>query len=481
MSPVDGIYPIAIGLAEGGWVAVVYVLVDAVARVHPSLGAFVFAIAAGACCLAAPWIDRHTPTRLVIVFGLLLGGALVGLLLAASAGLVIAARTPLGALKDDPGAVLVGLAALRGFIRAGALQDVGQAARPFFVGLVGLAGAWAFGGALIEPWRSAFREASVIPTLAFVAGSLAATGLARAAYAASDAELDPRTNRPWLVALLGVALAVGLAALPIGQGAERVLAALIGWQLTLPILILSAIVARILVPSRRRALRRAGAFTIAPLVALAVLAVIAAVLPHDTAGPTPQTGGPVGFGQFEPTSPAFGIALTLSAIALIAGVVVFLARSWRRNADVDRIGSSPDSRTYALGRDASDDGGPGLGGRLRRLVRRGRPRDAVEAYLALLRALEPDAELRRDAAETPAAHARRLRELGLGTLELDLLAADFELARWGARRLSSAEDRRAVGRSNRLRAVFAGRSARGSPEPTRDPRRGRPGRTDADR
>jgi hypothetical protein len=52
----------------------------------------------------------------------------------------------------------------------------------------------------------------------------------------------------------------------------------------------------------------------------------------------------------------------------------------------------------------------------------------------------------------------------MGTLELDLLAADFQLARWGGRRLSGAEDRRAIGRWERFRDRLARRSAE-RPEP----------------
>jgi Domain of unknown function (DUF4129) len=459
MLPVDAVYPIAVGLAEGGWVAVLYLLVDAVARVGPALHPIVFGLAAGGCCLAAARIDRLAPSRLTIVVGLLVGGAIAGVVLAAVTGLALGGRSPIGALADDPGAVLVGLAALRGFVRAGALRDAGQAARPFFVGLIGLAAAWIFGGALSEPMRTAFRDAAVVPTLAFVAGSLAATGLARTAYAASDADFDPKTNRTWLVALLGVAAALGLAALPIGQGMERVMAAVIAWPMTLPIVIAAAFVARLLVPSRGGVLRRAGAFTFGPLILLAVLAIISVLLPHNEVGPTLPEGGASGVQGPDPYSPVFGIGLTLAALVIIAAVLVFVARAWRRNADATRGRSGLERRQHDVGRGVTDVGaGLGLGDRLRRLVRRGRPGDAVAAYVAVLRALEPDEELRRDPAETPAAHARRLRQRGVGTLELDLLAADFELARWGGRQLSRAEDRRAVGRWDRLRERFAARS-----------------------
>ena len=53
MSRSDLLFPIAVGLAEGGWVAVVYLLVDAIARVDAPLGPVVFIAAAFATCLTA--------------------------------------------------------------------------------------------------------------------------------------------------------------------------------------------------------------------------------------------------------------------------------------------------------------------------------------------------------------------------------------------------------------------------------------------
>jgi hypothetical protein len=59
--------------------------------------------------------------------------------------------------------------------------------------------------------------------------------------------------------------------------------------------------------------------------------------------------------------------------------------------------------------------------------------------------------VRRDPSETPAEHARRLRGDGVGALSLDLLAADYALARFGGLGLGEREDRRAVGRWRQLR------------------------------
>jgi hypothetical protein len=88
------------------------------------------------------------------------------------------------------------------------------------------------------------------------------------------------------------------------------------------------------------------------------------------------------------------------------------------------------------------------------------PTTAVEAYLAALDDLERDRRLARATAESPAAHARRLRAAGDGSRDLELLAADYQLARFGAAPLTAAEERRAVGRWRRLRERI-GRGAEG--------------------
>ena len=83
MSPASLAYPIAVGLAEGGWLTVLYLLVDAVARVPPTLGLAVFALVAAATCLLADRIDRLAPTRVMVIVGLIVGGGLLGLITAA--------------------------------------------------------------------------------------------------------------------------------------------------------------------------------------------------------------------------------------------------------------------------------------------------------------------------------------------------------------------------------------------------------------
>jgi uncharacterized protein DUF4129 len=458
MSRADVVYPIAVGLAEGGWVAVLYLLVAAVARVEPGLMLGTFVVVAGGTCLLADRLDRLGSSRLTMIVGLLVGGAVAGLVVAGGAVAAIASRDPGAMLTADPGASLLGLAALRGFIRAGSIRDPGEAARPFFLGLLGLAVAWVFGGALAEPLRSAFRGAAVVPTLAFLAGGIAATGLARTELAASGAEFEPRANRTWLVVLIGTAVAVGIASLPMGIGLERVMAAFIAWPLSVPLLVLGAVVVRLVVP-RRGSLKRVGAQALWPLVVLGILSVLAAVLPRRQIAPAEDPSAGVGGPTTEPTTPVFDLVLALVAVAIVVAVLLFLARAWQRTANpTERRG--PRDRRSQVPVDEDGDAPPGwdLRRRLRALARRGKPTDAVAAYVASLRALEPYDELRRAEGETPAAHARRLHDAGAGSLELDLLAADFQLARWAGRRISAAEDRRAIGRWERFRGRLADRA-----------------------
>jgi hypothetical protein len=94
--------------------------------------------------------------------------------------------------------------------------------------------------------------------------------------------------------------------------------------------------------------------------------------------------------------------------------------------------------------------------RLRRRPRPLAPVDAVTAYLRLVDDLASRPGLRRGPAETPAEHARRLRVAGRTGLSMDLLAADYALARYGEIPLTEVEDRRAVTRWRSLRGRLLG-------------------------
>jgi hypothetical protein len=82
------------------------------------------------------------------------------------------------------------------------------------------------------------------------------------------------------------------------------------------------------------------------------------------------------------------------------------------------------------------------------------PTDAPSAYVALLHELEERPAARRAPGESPAEHARRLREAGTGESGLDRLAADYALVRFAGRAITSKEERRALARWARLRRTL---------------------------
>jgi hypothetical protein len=100
--------------------------------------------------------------------------------------------------------------------------------------------------------------------------------------------------------------------------------------------------------------------------------------------------------------------------------------------------------------------------------------------VALVDDLERHVDVRRDPAETPTAHAARLRTNGRSGLSLDLLAADYALARYGGVELPAREDRRAVARWRDLRRRIAIRPA-GAADPGRIGPSGEAPRPDAER
>jgi hypothetical protein len=136
----------------------------------------------------------------------------------------------------------------------------------------------------------------------------------------------------------------------------------------------------------------------------------------------------------------------LMLLGVVIAIVV-LATIWMRRTR-DLI-DDPVLESRTIDRGAVTDRARPDRGRNRR--RRRDPDDAPTAYVALLGDLEPHQGVRREPAETPAEHASRLREEGRAGLALELLAADYALARYGGKGLSSREHRRALDRWRSLR------------------------------
>jgi hypothetical protein len=153
-----------------------------------------------------------------------------------------------------------------------------------------------------------------------------------------------------------------------------------------------------------------------------------------------------------------GLALWALTIFLVLLAIFYVAR-WllRRKGPIAEDLADIDSDTeHAIVVPAAARR-PGSRGRGRRM---GVPHDVVAAYLAALAELESHVDLARLPNETPAQHAARLRSAGIpGSAELGRLAAGYQLARYGERRITTPENVRAVGRFQRLRRMLRASAA----------------------
>lgn len=427
-------------VAEAAWVSVVGGFIQEIRLQAPVLGIPVMAVFVAAGIVAARTIGPRLGRTWTVV-GLLLSllAGLVGWLLAPEARVALAAGHPAAAIAENPGGWVAGLAMLRGYANARFPITAATVNHMLQLGIPGLAVLAVIGGAIVEPWRGIFLADTLVAAVVFVGcGTLAAT-VAR--QRAVDVEhRDWRRNRSWLGLLIG---AVGIATV-VATASSGVLGPLI--PVVLGILLVPFLILAIAFGTERRTFRIVGIFT---AVAVVIYLVVTSVEPPSE--PPPAAGGSGGLPPATPeTDPAvilglggLGVVLTLIAVAIL--IRLWMGRVSAIEADLHEI------RTI----DRSD-GPPTARGRGRR--RRGpAPTDAVAAYIALVDDLDHRPAVRRDPSETPAEHARRLRADDLGGLSLDLLAADYALARFGGVALSAREDRRAVARWRRLR----GRLGRG--------------------
>lgn len=449
--------PVVIALvAEAAWIAVLAGLLQAFVLRAPVTGVPELLLAAVAGNIAA----RRLPARagdawgqvavgLAAVAGLVgwLGSAEVrALLLAgtdAAAGGAGGPGSLLGpALAANPGGWLAALAFVRGIAHARLPLDPGRVGAVLTVAVPGLAFAAVLGGMISEPARSAFLAAAQVQVLVFLGASVLALALARLANIGHGARVDWRRNPAWLALtgslVLATAAIAAWASLNVGGAIATVTAVV-----AVPLLLVGFVVG-----FDGRSLR----ILLVSLMAVGVLGTILRVVAPN--GP-PATPSPIPLPASVPdTSPDPGTTAALWILALVVALavaaVLVLARIWLRRSRT----SEPVEDEFRV----IDHGGTGeTRPRLRRsprFRRRDRPTDAVAAYRALLEDLDGRRPVAREPGETPAEHAHRLRTAGHGGLTLELLAADYGLARFGGVALSAPETRRAIGRAERLRAAL---------------------------
>lgn len=440
-SPVPGsptvvdVVPLALAIvAEAAWITILAGLVQEYALREPTLGIVVFVAFVAAGVLAARLLSVRLGGRWPLAaVGLLTVAGGIGWLASPEAR---AALTEVGlgpALALNPGGWLAALAVLRGFAHARLPLGEQTLARLLAVGVPGLALAAFAGGMVTEPWRARFLADALVAAIAFATCATLSLAMARLTAVGAGSGFDWRRNPTWIGLLVVLVAATAALAIPASYVAGPLISLLIGVSIG-PFILIGFVIG-----FDRRAIR-----VLAACVGAAIAVVTVLTLIGGGAQPTPAApGGAVGKAVTS-EEPGQVVAIGAALIVLIAIIAtVIFARLWMR-----RVAVAPDAIAETRTIDRGEERPAG-----RRQGRRKRPTpvDAVSAYLALDEELATQPQLTRQPAETPAEHARRLRAGGRRELALDLLAADYALARFGGISLSPSEDRRAVARWRALR------------------------------
>ena len=434
-STIVGLVPVAlVVVAEAAWISVVGGLLQEFAFREPvleipAIAAFV-ALGIVSARLLGRRLDRRWPAiALVIIFA----AGIVGWLASP------AARTALGdgvgpAIAAHPGGWMAGLAVLRGFAYARLPLVEGTVARLLGLGVPGLAIGAIVGGAIGEPYRGQFLAGALSASIVFIVAATLALALIRLTAIGSDGGFDWRRNPAWLGLTVGLIVVAIVAAVPLSVVAGTAIEAVFAIALV-PMLIIG------LLTGLDRTVRRVLGLLLAAGV---IVFIVVRIFAGNPTSPNPPPG--VAAGQGRPSVADQLMAVSLGGLLLIAAIIAILVlvAVWMQRTQPPAAVN--ESRTIDRGEDEVP-----APRRRRRFGRRPEPADAAAAYVALVHDLDGSPDVRRAAAETPAEHAARLRADGRAALSLDLLAADYALARYGGIGLPAREDRRAILRWRMLR------------------------------
>ena len=433
--------PIALdAVVEGAWLAIAYLVLQVLGAHGPILlGPIQFAALAAVGLLlgrgALPWTGGGGAVAVVAV-----AAALAGWLLAPEVRDALLANDLNRALGYHTGGWLAGVAVVRGAIHGESYEDDEVASRLLTWALPALAVPWLLAQAATPAARAAFAEPAFIATLTFAVTALLSLAVARLDALGAGSGLDWRRNRSWLLVLGLIVAGTVLVGLPLAAALGVPLEAAVMGALG-PLWIAFAVVISVLaIP--------------AGLLAAGLVALFRAIL-HPVQSPSVQAPAPAAV-QNTQLTPGSGLVFTVVVVVAILGVLALAAwRLWpgrgpqRRVEDEERGIVIPQGSLHV-----------GLTmPRWHRPPRVPAPSDAVTAYVATVDDLAGHPGLARAVDETPASHARRLRLGGRGMVPLDLLAADYQLARYAGRGLTRAEDRRGLARWRRVRAMAGAVSA----------------------
>src|SRR3954468_22184189 len=435
-----GAVPLILAIvAEAAWIAVVANVINEYFLRQPVLEipAFMVFVTVGffASRRLSPTIGQRWPAFVLIAT---IAAALVGVLAAPASREALDQPFPDGLtsmLGANPGGLLAGVAFLRGVAwgHAGMPLPEDKLVRLLGGGLIVVALGAVAGALAIEPWRSPFLASALLDGLVFGGAALLSLAFTRQAIAAGDVAAGWQRNPVWVITLLVVvATLVALSVAVSGQvkpTLELVVAALVA-----PLAVIGLIAGW-----TKRGLR---IFTVILIGAVILGTLGSAIVEYQQQG-SGEANGVGARGSPVDTAVTIGVAGTVLVILVL--VVLVLVRLWMRRL---RVESNDVVEERYVDRSEEPDA---TQRRKRRLGFGRQPGDAAAAYRALLADLADRNGVRREAWETPHEHAERLRRERQGALPLNLLAADYALAEFGAVELSPTENRRAIGRWRALR------------------------------
>jgi hypothetical protein len=430
-------------VAEAAWISVVAGLVQEFTLHEPVLGIPAIAAFVAAGVVAARVLGRRLSDRWpVVALALIAAAGVVGWLVSPGARESLAGG--LGpSIAAHPGGWMAGLALLRGFAHARLPLLEGTIARLLGLGVPGLAACAIVGGVIVEPFRGRFLADALSASIVFILSGTLALALTRLTSIGGDAGFDWRRNPTWLVMTIALLVIAVVVAIPLsvvaGTALQAVFAIAVG-----PLLVLG------LLTGLDRTTRRILALVFAAGI---VLLVLMRIFGGSPSSPNPAPGAAAGQGR--PSVADQVMTISLGGLLLIAAVIgiLILAAIWLERTRPPAEDVVEETRTIDRGTGDATPRRP----RRRLFGRDATPTDAAAAYVALVRDLDEHPAVRRVAGETPAEHAARLRSGGSSPLSLDLLAADYALARYAGVELPPREDRRAVTRWRRLRVLLVRR------------------------
>lgn len=420
---------------EAAWLTLAYLLLQGLSGIRPlPLGIGAFAVAAAIGIVVSRALRSAPRSRYAAVtVGVSLGAAVLGTALGWDAANVPGVALP--ALAAHPGGWLLGLAVWRGTIHAEFGDEADISDGVLRAGLIWLIVFWVIASATGMVRSPAYTASAFVATLAFAGAGLLSLGLARVVELEVES-VDRAARRRWLVLIVLISTCLLTVSVPVGAVlglpvAEAVYA-LVG-PLTPYVL---GLLALLVLP-----------FALGAELLANFLRALLAPNPNAPLPTLPPDPGPTGGGLPNPLpSGAVDLAwLGILALVVIVAVAIMVAAALvrqpgavRRRAQLDEERAA-EPIAFAL---------PQLRPRLHlpRSSRRS-PSNAQEAYLFALAALAAGPHARR-AGETPREHAARVDSAI--TTDLRRLAADYQLATFGARSLTHGEQRRALERWRRI-------------------------------